>query len=96
MELPKIKVGGFLGQMLKMAVIQKLSELADSVTPEDIEKRIDLDKWIVKIENDPKYADLKPFLVDMENKSNDAGRSIALLVDAILDLLPAIVANIKM
>ena len=78
--------------MLKPVIIAKLAQIAEDVTPEMIEERLDLDGFFNKIENDPQYAELSPFLQQLESQGGDAQRQIALLIDAVLDLLPIVVA----
>ena len=78
--------------ILKPVIIAKLAQIATDITPEDIEAKLDLDGFFHKIENDPQYAELAPFMQQLEAQGEDAQHQLALLFDAVLDLLPVVVA----
>ncbi len=78
--------------ILKPVIVAKLAQIATVVTPEDIEAKLDLDGFFHKLENDPKYAELAPFIAQLESQGEEAQHQIALLIDAVLDLLPVVVA----
>ena len=86
-------VSTLLMQILKPVVVAKLGQIANDVTPEDIEAKLDLDGFFHKLEVDPKYADLAPFLEQLEAQGEDAQKQLAILIDAVLDLLVVYVAS---
>jgi hypothetical protein len=83
----------FLMAIVKPLVVAKLSHIASDITPEDIEAKLDLDGFFHKLESDPKYAELAPFLAQLEAQGEEAQKQIALLLDAVLDLLVVYVAE---
>jgi hypothetical protein len=86
-------VSKLLLQILKPIVVAKLAQIADDITPEDIEEKLDLDGFFHKLEVDPKYADLAPFLEQLEAQGEDAQKQLAILIDAVLDLLVVYTAS---
>jgi hypothetical protein len=83
----------FLLAIVKPVIVAKLGQIADDITPEDIEAKLDLDGFFHKLESDPKYAELAPFLAQLEEQGEEAQKQIALLLDAVLDLLVVYVAE---
>jgi hypothetical protein len=85
-----------LKSVVKVVLSAKLQELADKVDPAYIEKQINLDEWIGKLESNPKYAELQPLLADIQAKGATAEHQLAVLIDAIVDLLPVIALQLKL
>lgn len=83
----------FLKEALKFAVIVRLQKLAIDITPEDIEARIDVTSWLASLEQDPRFAEIQPLFEALEPKAEEMKHAIAHLLDAMLDLLPALVAQ---
>jgi methionyl-tRNA synthetase len=81
------KISSLILTVLKPIIVSQLERIADDITPEDIEEKLNLDGLIAKLEADPKYAELKPFLEKLEQESEDFEKQLAILLDAILDVL---------
>jgi hypothetical protein len=79
--------------ILKPVIVAKLAQVAEDITPEKIEDQLDLDGFFHKLETDPKYAELAPFLSQLEEQGEEAQKQLAILVDAVLDLAVVYVSS---
>ena len=85
-----------LGPVAKMLVTAEIQKISAEITPEEIEKKFDLDALIKKLEADPKLTALKPVLDQLATTGVDLGQVFAQLIEAILQELPAVIANITL
>jgi methionyl-tRNA synthetase len=86
-------IGKILLSVLKPVIVMQLQKVADDITPEDIEEKLDIDGLFHKLENDPKYAEIAPLLKQIEDEGEEFQRQLAILLDAILDVAVEYIAS---
>jgi len=87
-------IGDMLLKVAKPIVVAKLKSISEDITPEEIEAKINLDGFIEKLESNEKYKALEPLFAAWEKEGTDVESALAILIDALLDLIPELVDSI--
>ena len=97
LQIPKIKIGGILGGLLgglvKQYALSMLLSKIDSITPAQVEKMIDLDKWVRQLKKDPKNSKLLGYFNELEAKGVGAEKALAEFVLFALKIIPSIIED---
>jgi hypothetical protein len=88
-------IGKTLLNVAKPIVVARLKSMAEDITPEEIEAKLNIDGFIEKIESNEKFKALEPLFEAWEKEGTDIESALAILIDALLDLIPELVDSIK-